>query len=147
MLNSLINSDSLAYYKYLPTTLKDFIKPKIQLSLIICFIESIIILVVYSYIKKDFSGTLNALIITLSLLIYNFNLSFYLTGLNPNENLMDTKVFLTYFILLVPLLILIVLINLLLQNSIIYILGFLVLSIILGKFYLKLGLKKWSKIE
>ena len=147
MLNSLINSDNLAYYRHLPTTLKDFIKPKIQLSLIICFIESIFVLLIYSYITKDLSGLFNALIITLSLLIYNFNLSFYLTGLNPNENLMNTKVFLEYFILLVPLLILIVIINILFNNAVIYLLGFLVLSILLGKLYLRLGLKKWDKIK
>lgn len=147
MLNSLINSDSVAYYKHLPIKLKDFIKPKIILSTIICFIESIVILLIYAYYMKNFSLIFQALIITLALLIYNFNLSFYLTGLNPNENLMHSKTFIIYFLLLTPILILIVLLNILFSNSIYYMLLFLIFSILISKLYFYLGIKKWDITE
>ncbi len=145
LFNSLITSDNMAYYNHLPIKLKDFIKPKMIISLTICFIESLIILIAYSYIVNDFNNIISALIITLGLLIYNFNLSFYLTGLNPNENLMHTKIFLQYFILLMPILILIIAANMFIQNfMIIYSILFLSISYLLSKLLFKLGLKKWE---
>ena len=125
---------------------EDFIKPKIFISTIICFIESIIILSIYSYYINDFSNLLSALIVTLALLIYNFNLSFYLTGLNPNENLMHSKIFLKFFILLIPILILVFTINLFTKKyTIYYYILFLIFSYIIGKLYFNLGIKKWEK--
>jgi hypothetical protein len=147
MLNSLINSDSLAYYRHLPVTLRDFIKPKIKLSLFICFIQSVIILGIYAYYIRDFQNVLYALIVALALLVYNFNLSFFLTGLNPNENLMHSKTFLVYFALLVPVLILIVVINILFSFALIYFLLFLVFCLVLGKLYFELGLRRWDRRE
>ncbi len=144
MFNSLISSDNMAYYKHLPITLENFIKPKIKLSLIICFIESFIILILYSYYINDFKYILNGLIVTFSLLIYNFNLSFYLTGLNPNENLMSSKTFLKYFFLLVPILIIITSINMIFSNSILYLLIVFIFNLILSKIFYKLAIKKWD---
>ncbi len=147
MLNSLISSDSMAYYNHLPISLKDFILPKMKLSLLICFLESLIILFFYSYYTKDFSQMLEAAIITLGLLIYNFALSFYLTGLHPNENIMHSKSFLLYFIYFVPILTLVTFLNALFPTNLYYLFGFLLTTALMGKLYLTLGIKKWSVRE
>ncbi|MCA9486714.1 MAG: hypothetical protein KC548_03620 [Nanoarchaeota archaeon] len=118
-----------------------------KLSLLICFLESLIILFFYSYYTKDFSQMLEAAIITLGLLIYNFALSFYLTGLHPNENIMHSKSFLLYLIYFVPVLTLVTFLNALFPTNLYYLFGFLLTTALMGKLYLTLGIKKWSVRE
>jgi len=148
ILSSLISSDNMTYYRHLPMKLENFIKPKIKLSFIICLIQSIILLILYAYIINDFTDIFTAIIVVFTLLIYNFNLSFYLTGLSPNENMMHSKTLVTYFILLVPILILLVIINILYKsNLLLYILLFFIPCVLLAKLYFNMGIKRWSKRE
>jgi len=141
LLNSLINSDDFRYYRYLPVSLKNYIISKMQLSFVICFVMGIIILLFYSL---NILLILKASIILIMLIFYNFCVSFYLTGLQPNENLMQSKNFIEYFIFYVPVLFAIIIINIFLDSLFSYIVS-LVIILLLSKILLRFGIRKWNK--
>lgn len=148
LLNSLINSDNFAYYRFLPVTLKDYIKSKINLALIICFIQGAVLLIIYSiYTHDQISVLIKSIITLLAILLYTFNLNFYLTGLKPNENLMSAKIFIEYFLWILPLLFLSIIANTFFSNQILYFIIFCVLCYGISKLFFNLGIRKWDNKE
>ncbi|MFP4402232.1 MAG: hypothetical protein ACLFPL_03280 [Candidatus Nanoarchaeia archaeon] len=143
LLNSLIVSDDFRYYRFLPVQLGEYIRSKMKLSFIICFLIGSLVLLCYCLHTNQFDLLAQGLIILFSLLIYNFNLSFYLTGLEPNERLMQTSVFLLYFLFFFPVLLSTILIFLLL-NSILFYTLYIVVLLIFSFIFLKLGIRKWG---
>lgn len=144
LFNSLISSDDFRYYRFLPISLREYITSKIQLSFIICFTIGFLILLSYYFYLLNIEVLFQGTVVLAVLLIYNFTLSFYLTGLHPNENLVQTHIFAMYFLLFFPTLLSSILL-VLLFNSLIYYVGFILIFLSLSKLYLHLGLKKWEK--
>lgn len=144
LFNSLISSDDFRYYRFLPISLREYITSKIQLSFIICFTIGFLILLSYYFYLLNIEVLFQGIVVLAVLLIYNFTLSFYLTGLHPNENLIQTHIFAIYFLLFFPTLLSSILL-VLLFNSLIYYVGFILIFLSLSKLYLHLGLKKWEK--
>ena len=146
LLNSLIVSDDFRYYRFLPVTLSEYIRSKMKLSFIICFLLGTLVLLVYCGYTNQFELLFQGLIILLSLLIFNFNLSFYLTGLEPNERLMQTSVFIMYFLFFFPILLSTILVFLLLQSVVFY--GLYIFIVLMFSYvFLTLGIKKWSSVK
>lgn len=143
LFNSLISSDDFRYYRFLPISLEQYITSKIQLSFIINFSIGLLILLGYYFYSLNIEILFQGVIVLAVLLIYNFTLSFYLTGLHPNENLVQTHIFAIYFILFFPTLLSSILL-VLLFNSLIYYIGYIIIFLLLSKLYLYLGLRKWD---
>lgn len=143
LLNSLIYSDDFKYYRYLPVELKTYMSSKMKLAFSICFFNGFLVLLFYSIYTNNLVLVINSSIILAFLLIYNFSLSFYLTGLSPNENLMQTRTFLLYFIFYIPLLFILIIANIYF-NSILYYLLFLIGVLIASNLFFKIGVRKWG---
>lgn len=144
LMNSLISSDDFRYYRYMPITLKEYVVSKIKLSFIICFTLGTIILTVYGFLNSDINLIIRSIIVLTALLIYNYTLNFYLTGLNPNENIMQSKIFITYFFLFIPVLATSIMINIVLYYIVYYIL-YLLIILIISYILLIIGIKYWDK--
>lgn len=146
LFNSLMSSDNVSYYRFLPVKLEEVVKSKIKVSVGLSLFYSIIVLLGYAFYNSDFVLFFQAIIVFLSMLIYNFNLNFLLTGLNPNEKLLDSSVLIKYFILLFPLVLLFIILNSFFTYSIwIYFVVF-IFILLLSKLYFFLGIKRWNKV-
>ncbi|MDD3263817.1 MAG: hypothetical protein PHT94_02885 [Candidatus Nanoarchaeia archaeon] len=143
LFNSLMSSDNVTYYKFLPVNLEDVVKSKIKVSIILSFVYSFLILLGYAFYNNDFYLFLQSMLVFFSMLIYNFNLNFLLTGLNPNERLLDSTVLMKYFVFLFPLVLVFIIVNSIFSSLIWVYFLILVLMLIVSKIYFKLGIKKW----
>ncbi|MFT4244462.1 MAG: hypothetical protein ACMXYB_03335 [Candidatus Woesearchaeota archaeon] len=146
LLNSLIMSDSHRYYRYLPIMFKQYFLPKVHLTFRITMLLGTTVLLIYSYFFSVFEWIriVQGIFILAVISLYNFGLSFWLTGLRPNERLMQSSVFIIYFLCFLPMLIVTILVHLLF-TSILYQILYVVVGILLSLLFLVLGFRKWNK--
>lgn len=145
LLNSLIMSDSHRYYRYLPISFKQYFLPKVHLTFRITMLLGTAVLLIYSYFFSIFEWTriVQGIFILAVISLYNFGLSFWLTGLRPNERLMQSSVFIIYFLCFLPMLIVTILVHLLF-TSILYQILYVVVGVVLSLLFMVLGFKKWE---
>ncbi|SEH05164.1 hypothetical protein [Candidatus Venteria ishoeyi] len=144
-MNTLLMGDSMAYYNFLPVSLKNFIKPKLILTSIICFILGLFMILGYVLINQVYTNILASAIMLLTLIIYANNINFYVNGLKPNETSLSAKNFLKIGMILLPVLLVSMVLPLLTTN-IFYYLGFSLIALIFARIFFKKGLKKWLRI-
>lgn len=142
--NTLLISDSMAYYNFLPVSLKDFIKPKIILSTIICFVLGLVMIFGYVILNDIHVNIFASLIMLFTLIIYSNNINFFVNGLKPNENSLNSNNFLKIALILLPILLISMILPLLTTNVLYYI-GFSLIVLLFAKLFFKKGLSKWNK--
>lgn len=147
LLNSLITSDSVAYYKFLPVSLEKHIRTKFLMTMVIASVQSLVLLVIFALINHELGQLLSAFLIFLAVLILNLAMNFYMTGLNPNEYLLNGTIFVKYALMFVPVLLVAMLISLIMPLGFFTLLVFLVFSAVLADLILKRGLKKWELMD
>ena len=146
LLNTLMTSDSIEYYRFLPVTLEEHVKNKIKLSLLIGFIQGIILLLIFAYSVGDYRNIVSSVLLFVGFLIYNLNLNFFLTGLKPYEYLLNGKVVIQYSIILLPFLVVAMVVSIVLYKKFLMSAILFLILVMLSKFFLKKGLKKWKSV-
>ena len=104
LFNSMLSSDSFAYYRFLPVDISDYIRGKIKMTLFLGILYGSIILVVFGLYNETIYLLFHAFLIYFIFMIYNLALTFYFAGLNPQEYLLNTYIFVKYALALLPVL-------------------------------------------
>lgn len=142
--NVIISGDSISYYVFLPSSLKDFVRPKMIITEIICTFQGTLLLLIYAYINSSFDFLFASFFILIGFIYYTISLNFYLNGLKPNENSLNLNSLLWMGILYLPLLVIGMVIPFV-TTSFLIIVSFSLILILLGYFFYHLGIKKWNK--
>lgn len=147
LMNALVVSDSVAYYKFLPVPLKKHISNKFLLTILISLVQGLILLIVFGLVNSELNLLFESMILFFMFLVYNINLNFYLTGLNPNEFLLNAKIFFMYAVLLVPVMVIAMILSILFTNVLVYFIVLLILLILISKILFHISIRKWHLME
>jgi len=146
LFSSLLSSDAYAYYKFLPTGIDRFIKSKIKITLLLGSFYGILLLLLFALYTDSLNLLVHSYLIYLIFMLYNLGITFYLAGLNPQEYLLNSKVFLIYSGLLLPMLFAGMFTVIFVDNLFVYLALLPIFALISYKF-LEKGFKKWERAE
>jgi hypothetical protein len=147
LFNSLVTSDAMAYYKFLPVELEQYMRTKFILSYLIASLQGVFLLFIFAWFNGEFLLFFQAILLFTSIYVFNLMISFYLTGLNPNEFLLNAWVFLRYGVFFVPVLLVGMLLSLLAPSNLFFHLLFLAFALLCFMLIFPLALRKWKNME
>ncbi len=140
--NWLTEFDLFTSYSFLPVKVSNVIKSKINSYMLINLISLIILIVTTIWINK-FVYFLPSFFAFLGISSYALSVTIYLTGLYPNILLYNSKIFLEYLILLLPVLLILIYLSVAYPFYLVFTLILIPVSIYL----LKISYKKWDNFE
>ncbi len=141
--NILLSGDSFDYYVFLPAKLEDFILPKMMLSQVICSIIGIVLLVFYAGANSEYANLPAGIVMLLSFIFYTMCISLFINGLKPNDNSLNITSLGWMMLLFLPVIIAGMVLPFLLASFFVYML-FAVLLGILGLWFYRMGIRKWT---
>ncbi len=143
--NVLLSGDSYDYYVFLPASLRDFILPKMLLSQVICSIIGIVMLSAYAGVNSTFAYLPAGILMLLSFIFYTMCTSLFINGLKPNENSLNITSLGYMMVFFLPVILAGMVLPFLFASLPVY-LAFAALLVIVGIFFYRTGLRKWTGI-
>ena len=102
--NAMLSSDSMAYYSFLPVSLRRFLRAKYALSSIISVTQGAVLVVAFSLLEGSAQGLGGALATLVGVIAYTTSANILIGGLHPNENALSTSNLFAFMGLLLPVL-------------------------------------------
>lgn len=141
--NVIISGDSFDYYIFLPTSLKEFIWPKMVLVEVICSVQNIILITIYAFINKNFENLFASFIILSAFIFYTMCVNFFINGLKPNENSLNIISMAWMILIFFPAILTGMVIPVLYPSFLVFMI-FSAILVVAGYWFYKKGIRKWS---